>query len=425
MRRLAFSSMLLCGIIGGLAGPRAASAATYKIIYELPGEGTTYAAVTDVLAADSLGRLYGIEGGAANTVFLLTPNGANKIWSEKTLYQFAGQPTYSPSQPVGGVTLVGNAIFGTTLTGGMGRGYMSAEGLGTAYRLDNGVGGLSLTTLHNFAGNTVSPPDGVYPESGLTPGLSGYLYGTTTSGTHGEPPTVFAVSPSTAKPGYEVIHRFGAPGDEAAPLHGRLWADSQGRLFGESENGGANLSGEVYMLQYAAGKWQEQVIYSFLPYPDPDLRAPVANVVLDSQGDVYGCAQYGTHGQGGIFELKPPAQQGGAWTETTLYNFGDAPQDPIAVATTVNGFGQEGCGITIDPATNILYGTSYGGGAYDYGTIFSLTPPAAGQTAWSESIIHSFKGNVSDGEYPVAPPLKVGSTYYGGNMFGVIYSFTP
>jgi uncharacterized repeat protein (TIGR03803 family) len=285
----------------------------------------------------------------------------------------------------------------------------------------------ALTTVHAFAGNQVYPPDGSGSLSGLTAGPNGEFFGTTYEGEDylQTPATVFETTASASSPRYHVIHRFTGKNDGLSPLHGRLWIDAQGSLYGTTAVGGAYGYGTVFMMQFSGGAWKEQVIHSF--QHTGDLNLPVANVVLDSQGNVYGCAQGGTHQQGGIFRLAPPAQPGGAWTETVLYNFGDAPMDPIAVLPLGNP--EEGCGIAIDPATGILYGTSYGGGTAGYGTIYSLTPPAAGQTAWTETIIHSFTDGpydgAIDGEYPVAPPLKVGATYYGGTLSGEIYSFVP
>jgi uncharacterized repeat protein (TIGR03803 family) len=47
-----------------------------------------------------------------------------------------------------------------------------------------------------------------------------------------------------------------------------------------------------------------------------------------------------------------------------------------------------------------LYGTSYYGGTAGYGTVFSLTPPAAAGGAWTETVLYSFQG------VPTAPGPK-------------------
>jgi uncharacterized repeat protein (TIGR03803 family) len=52
-----------------------------------------------------------------------------------------------------------------------------------------------------------------------------------------------------------------------------------------------------------------------------------------------------------------------------------------------------------------LYGTTAGGVANSgNGTVFKLTPPAKGQTAWTETVLYSFCSlpSCSDGAVPVA-----------------------
>ena len=50
-----------------------------------------------------------------------------------------------------------------------------------------------------------------------------------------------------------------------------------------------------------------------------------------------------------------------------------------------------------------FYGTTNGGGLYGYGTVFKLTPPAQGETAWTETVLHNFCSvgyYCDDGSYP-------------------------
>ena len=55
-------------------------------------------------------------------------------------------------------------------------------------------------------------------------------------------------------------------------------------------------------------------------------------------------------------------------------------------------------GGVISDANGNLYGTTFGGGAYGIGTVFELTPNAGG--AWTETVIHSFSFNGTDGASP-------------------------
>jgi uncharacterized repeat protein (TIGR03803 family) len=74
-----------------------------------------------------------------------------------------------------------------------------------------------------------------------------------------------------------------------------------------------------------------------------------------------------------------------AQTETVLFSFYPTDgSDPLG-------------GLIFDSAGN-LYGTTVLGGAYGYGTAFELSPAAGG--GWTETVLHSFDNNGTDGYFP-------------------------
>jgi uncharacterized repeat protein (TIGR03803 family) len=83
----------------------------------------------------------------------------------------------------------------------------------------------------------------------------------------------------------------------------------------------------------------------------------------------------------------------------------------------------------MDEAGN-LYGTTSGYGTKGGGTVFELTPPAAGQTQWNERELWSF-GGAGDGSKPYGGVVMFagrlyGTTYYGGKAgVGTIFQITP
>lgn len=88
-------------------------------------------------------------------------------------------------------------------------------------------------------------------------------------------------------------------------------------------------------------------------------------------------------------------------------------------------------GLTSDGHGN-LYGVTYYGGAFGAGTVFELSPPAQGQTSWTETVLHSFQGPPTDGWSPTAGVALdrsgnvYGTTGGGGpNSLGVIYELSP
>jgi uncharacterized repeat protein (TIGR03803 family) len=78
----------------------------------------------------------------------------------------------------------------------------------------------------------------------------------------------------------------------------------------------------------------------------------------------------------------------------------------------------------VSDKTGNLYGTTYNGGAYGFGTVFRL------DSAGNESVLYSFTGG-SDGAGPFAGLVRdpagnlYGTTYIGGDFgVGVIFKLT-
>jgi uncharacterized repeat protein (TIGR03803 family) len=121
---------------------------------------------------------------------------------------------------------------------------------------------------------------------------------------------------------------------------------------------------------------REQTLYSFgvngISGGDGDY--PVSNLIRDSEGNLYGTTEYGgTYGLGTVFELSPPAQKGGAWTETILHSFqGDHADGSTPIA-----------GVAFDRFGNLYGATNI--------AIYQLVPPATAGALWSESVIYTFQ----------------------------------
>lgn len=401
-------------------------ASTFQLVYD--GGGLP---LSGPLIADAAGNLYG-EGFATTTssgdVFELPVTSG--YTSENVIYQFP-LVAYGPSDPSGGLTLTSkNVLLGTTRSGG-------PSGGGIAFDLGKSSNP-NLTVLHDFSSNPVTPPDGNFPASGLVAGRAGHFYGTTLLGGVGSGSLlgpgdgiVYYVNPSVSDSEYTIIHEFGTGSDGVTPSMATLAVDSDNRLYGVTLYGGANNLGTVFTLRYMHGEWNEKILYDFRG--GDRLAVPTGNVVLDAQGNLYGCAQGGRHNQGGIFELSAPSATGGSWKESVLYTFGHQRYDPIAANSSYSGgqlkYGYVGCYITRDPASGVIVGTSYAGGSHgSAGTIFTLSPPAEGQTGWSETVGYDFPDQKRDdvGAHPESAPLQVGPTYYGGSSTdSSVYAFTP
>lgn len=268
----------------------------------------------------------------------------------------------------------------------------------------------TLTVLHTFSG-----AEGAFPLASLTPDAAGNLYGTTQiGGTYGSG-VVFQLAP-TSDGGwrYSVLHEFTGGDDGGQPL-GSLVFDAEGNAYGTAAAGGANGVGLVFKLSPPRlafdAPWTESVLYSFQGGSDGEL--PFGNVVFDAAGNLYGTTSRGGAGHvgcfqagcGTIYELSPTAS--GQWQETQLHAFTD-------------NFGEGAeprAGLVFDGAGN-LYGTTNSGGNNDVcntfnsdgcGTVFELAQNSQGQ--WR---LTSFDFDLSDGGRPQAAVTLDGK----GNLFG-------
>jgi uncharacterized repeat protein (TIGR03803 family) len=140
----------------------------------------------------------------------------------------------------------------------------------------------------------------------------------------------------------------------------------------------------------------ESVLWSF--GNGNDGNTPLASLVMDKSGNLYGTTQDGgiyggpnvnQGGDGTVFELTPPSSAGGPWTESILWDFGNGTDGSGPFA-----------GLLMDANGN-LYGTTDAGGMNGYGTVFELTPLSPAGGLWTESVLWNF-GNGTDGAYPRA-----------------------
>jgi len=223
-----------------------------------------------------------------------------------------------------------------------------------------------------------------------------------------------------------VLYSFCSQGgcaDGREPIAGVV-VDQQGNLYGTTQHGGAQGGGTVFQLNLEG---QETVLYSFCVQPNcADGAFPQAGVALDPKGNLYGTTASGGAldgcgglGCGSVFKLTPAGQ------ETVLDSLaGYYGYTPVA-------------GVVFDQKGN-LYGTTLFGGDYQYqcrvngsigcGVVFGLTPKG------KEIVLHSFctQANCADGAEPSAGLVPdpqgngYGTTLYGGaHGNGVVFKLTP
>jgi uncharacterized repeat protein (TIGR03803 family) len=300
------------------------------------------------------------------------PIQAAQAWSESVSYSFANSPDGANPRYVTPVRDEAGNLYGTTNYGG-------AYGLGTVFKLTPSG---TETILHSF---NIDGTDGAYPEAGLVM-YKGNLYGTTVEGgTDNIDGTVFELTP-TKKGGTEkILHSFGTTGDGSQPYCVLTVDNTTGNLYGTTNVGGAYSYGTIFELTPSG---TETVLWSF--GSGTDGANPVAGVVRDAKGNLYGTTNYGgAYGFGTVFELTPSG------IEKVLHSFdlnGTDGAYPLARLVIYKGN---------------LYGTTVDGGTYGDGTVFEVT------LSGKETILHSFANNDIDGYHPYA-----GMTVYQGNFYG-------
>jgi uncharacterized repeat protein (TIGR03803 family) len=264
--------------------------------------------------------------GGCGVVFTLHPpptscHAALCEWIENPIYQFPA--IADGSDPFGPLTFdsAGN-MYGTTAYGGT---CNNNDGCGTVFQLTRSGSGWTKTILHNFGQGT----DGVWPFSGVIIDSLGNLYGTTINGGVNSRGTVFELTPSGSGWNYSVIYNFqdGAGGFQP---YGGLIMDAAGNLYGATSDGGTGGGGTVYELSPSGGGWTFSVIASL---SGQGASGPYGSLTFDSAGNLYGTTQNdGAFRFGNVFKLTP---SGGQWTYTDLYDFtgGSDGASPFAGVT--------------------------------------------------------------------------------------------
>ncbi len=393
-----------------------AQAQTFNVVHSFSG-GSDGANPIAGVALDASGNIYGTTSAAGRmgfgTVYRLVRSGPG--WLFYLLYTFNGltQNSTDGSAPYSRVVIGPDGfLYGTTHSGGNGQGCRALHGCGTVYRVKPKPGNIWVpwdeTVLYQFGTYDGSNPD--YGD--VVFDQAGNLYGTTRNGGAYLQGAVYELTPSGGAPWAEtVLHSFAGSPDGAAPFSGPIF-DQAGNLYGATNAGGTNGWGTAYQLKPSGPSWTENVLHSF--QGGSDGIAPTGGVILDRSGDLYGATQAGGSGGGGtVYELTP--QSNGSWSLTPLYGF------------VGGGFGGQYRTVTMDNSGN-LYGTTSGGGAHPWGSVFKLTPSNGG---WTYSSLHDFTGGL-DGGTPYGSLVfdangnLYGTTYAGGtNGQGVVFEISP
>lgn len=348
----------------------AQSAQTEKltVLYDFTGSsdgGDPYA----TLIRDSAGNLYSTAdyGGTAfaGVVFKVAPNG-----TETVLYNFSGGA--DGAQPFSALVrdTAGN-LYGTTTMGG-------SANAGVVFKV-NPAG--TETVLHNFVGGT----DGTTPTGGLLEDKGGNFYGTTSQGGTSNAGVLFKIG---AKGKYSILHTFtGATNDGKYPTYTSLVMGSAGTLYGVTEEGGSANGGILYKFSKTTGTLT--ILHSFMGGTTDGCNV-LGTPFIDKNGNFYGTtSSCGTSSLGTVWKVSANGD------ESVLHSFAGGTTDgeyPLA-------------GVVVDASGNV-YGNTETGGASNLGTVYKVS------SSGTFTIVHSFSG--TDGKYPYGSFVRTTK----GTLFG-------
>jgi uncharacterized repeat protein (TIGR03803 family) len=314
-------------------------------VFKLDPTGTTLTTMHNIgssggLVMDGAGNLY---GSTTEGIFKLDP--ATGLFA--VLDSNAGSGATLALDPAGN-------LYGTTEFGGLSSSVCLHNSCGTVFELDTTR---TYTTLYSF---TAVGDDGYNPVAGVALDPAGNLYGTTPYGgapncTAGNRSSVgcgivFKLSPA----GAETIFNLNG-GDH--PVAG-LVLDAAGNLYGTTEARGptADSLGTVFKMTPGG---VETVLYIFTGVPDG--YDPVAGLVLDASGNLYGTAEFGgVSGMGTVFKINPAGSQNFPLT-VALFGNGTVTGNGVDCSSTCSAFFLPGTMVALTaapPAGSSLVGWS-------------------------------------------------------------------
>jgi uncharacterized repeat protein (TIGR03803 family) len=423
----------------GAAHSAALPPTTEKILHSFTGSPDGAFPYAGVIAGKH-GEFYGITNGGGTvgpsgfvdgTVYEISASG-----NERVLYAFQGGNDGAGAE-AGLVSDSSGDIFGATQVGGGST--TCSNGCGTVFELQpQSGGGFTERVIHAFAGGK----DGALPLASLVLGSNGVLYGTTSFGGNAGCATssfagcgtVFSLTPSGSSYKEKVLYRFNGGKDGEAP-RAKLSLDSKGNLYGTTEFGGNSYSrcaagpsgnpscGTVFELT-PSGK--ESILYRFKG-GTKDGANPRAALLAISNASFAGLTVYGGSSSSGLGTAYELTRNGSKYVERVLYFFGQASVDGARPF--------DADGLKADASGN-LYGTTYLStvSPCGCGTVFKLAPSGS---SYTESILHVFTAAGTDGGIPYSSVtinngVVYGTTYEGGtycygtsNSCGVVYKIKP
>ena len=307
--------------------------------------GSNGAAPVGALILGADGNFYGTTfyGGVSNwgAIFRITTNG-----DYTRLGWFSGTNGANPQVAL--VQAADGSFYGATTVGGP---YTNTTPAGTGYGVIFRIttnGALSTPVLFNKTNGANA--------AALIRGNDGNFYGATAWGGNTLVPwgvgTVFRLSPDGT---FTNLYLFSGFNDGGFP-YANLVQGNDGNFYGAAFSGGEHNGGDLFRI---TPEGQFTNLYSFTGGSDG--AWPYSALVQGSDGNFYGTTyKYGNYGLGTIFEVTTNGDL------TPLISFS---------GTSGAWLGENPQGALVQGSDGNFYGTTYGGGTYNQGTVFRLSLP--------------------------------------------------
>ena len=308
-------------------------------------------------------------------------------------------------------------FYGTTVQGGRQAG--CDGGCGTVFKITPGG---TLTTLHEFVG-----ADGSYPHAGLVLATDGNFYGSAPGGSDGGAiSTAFEITPSGTLTILNSSFGFGVQTQDTSLVQDTVNGDFygiQGNIYGMDTN--------IFEMSPSGSV---NTLYSFCTI---NTQCPVANganatgaLVWDVyDGLFYGVTRFGGITKGGL--ASACSTEGGCGT---IFEIGTGGHLKPLYRFTGESDGAFPVGGLAQGTDGNFYGTAtFGGGAFDGGVVFKISPTGTFTTLYKFCPTKS----CVDGVFPVSRLVQAtdgnfyGTTYYGGlgdcsgQGCGTVFKITP
>ena len=251
-----------------------------------------------------------------------------------------------------------------------------------------------VTSVYEFTNQS-----GIIPAGNVFEGTDGFLYGVTTSGGEHNLGTLFKVAKNGS--GFSVVYSFSnlSGFNSGGPMQA-----TNGLLYGTTSYGGPLGYGTIYSIRPDGSDFK--ILHDF----SPEVILAIAfnssgDLVQGPDGSLYGTRMYDNNSYGSVYKINV---DGTGFTVLKEFN------DPLA--------GIRPGGSLLFASDGRIYGTTFGGGSSNFGTIYSLLPSGSGFTK-------HFNFDGLNGKNPYSTLTEgsdgrlYGTTYMGGgNDNGTIFA---